>query len=211
MAHQLKLYHYWRSSSSWRVRWALEIKQIEYESIAVNLLKKEQKAPEYLSKVASGFVPCLEVNGKSFGESVAMIEWLEEEYPKPNLLPQNKLDRMRVRELTTIITSGTQPLQNLCAQIYYSSEKEKRKEYAQYWINKGLETYETTISSTVGTYSFGDNITLADLCLLPQCYNAIRFGVDIEKYTNIYKVYNNCIALESYKKSHPDNQPGAIT
>lgn len=207
---ELKLYHYWRSSSSWRVRWALAIKNIAYESIAINLLEKEHKSRQYKQKVAMGFVPCLEVDGVPFSESTAIIEWLEEEFPEPNLLPKNKLDRLKVRQLAMIIACGTQPLQNLSAQIYYSDNKEKRKEYAQHWIKFGLDAYEKSIESTACKYSFGDNISLADLCLMPQCYNALRFGVDIKEFTKLYQVYNNCLLLESYKNSHPDNQPGAI-
>ncbi|BBM85868.1 maleylacetoacetate isomerase [Candidatus Uabimicrobium amorphum] len=209
MTHELKLYHYWRSSSSWRVRWALEIKKIKYESIAVNLLKKEQQSAEYIAKNASGFVPCLEINGQPFGESLAIIEWLEEQYPEPSLLPKDRHERLKVRQLALIIAAGTQPLQNLAAQVYYSPDKEKRKEYAQHWINAGFASYEATMSAT-SNYSFGNTITLADLCLLPQCYNALRFGVELEKYPNIFRVYNNCIELESYQNSHPDKQPGAV-
>ena len=209
MSHELKLYHYWRSSSSWRVRWALEIKKVKYESIAVNLLKKEQQSAAYTAKNASGFVPCLEINGQAYGESLAIIEWLEEQYPNPRLLPKDPGDRLKVRQLAFLIACGTQPLQNLAAQVYYSDDKEKRKQYAQHWISAGFKAYEATMSTT-SKYSYGETVSIADLCLLPQCYNALRFGVELEQYPNILRVYNNCIKLESYQNSHPDKQPGAI-
>lgn len=203
---QLKLYHYWRSSSSWRVRWALAIKNISYESVAVNLLKKEHYSDDYKEKSKIGFVPCLEVDGKPITESLAILEWLEEQFPAHPILPENPWDRLKVRELALIIAAGTQPVQNLCVQLYYSDDKGKRKEYAHHWISKGLDAYEKSISKTSHKYSYGDNVSIADLCLIPQCYNALRFGVDLSLFPKVSAIYQTCLQLKTCIEAHPDNQ-----
>ena len=203
---QLTLYHYWRSSSSWRVRWALAIKNITYDSVAVNLLKKEHSENNYKQKSKMGFVPCLEIDGKAITESLAIIEWLEEKFPAKPLLPKDPWDRLKVRELAFIIAAGTQPVQNLSVQLYYSDDKEKRKEYAHHWISKGLGAYEESISEISQKYSYGDDITIADLCLIPQCYNALRFGVNLSIYPKIKEIYERCLQLKTCIEAHPDNQ-----
>jgi maleylacetoacetate isomerase len=206
MLQPITLYHYYRSSCSWRVRWGLRLKQISAELIPVNLLNNEQRESWYLEKNPSGQVPCLEVGGQSYSESMAILEWLEEVCPSPALLPQDPLARMRVRGLCYVITSGTQPLQNLAAQRYFSADREKQLAYARHWVHEGLKSFETMIrrNGTAGTFSFGGEITLADLCLVPQCYNAERFGVELARYPTIERIYRHCRETEACRETAPE-------
>lgn len=203
---RLTLYHYWRSSSSWRVRWALAHKAVAHELVAVNLLEGEQRSAEHLSRNPTGFVPSLFIDppGIHLAESSAIIEWLEETYPSQPLFPAAPLDRARVRQLCQIINAGTQPLQNLSVQRKHSSDPSQQKQWTQHWISVGLNAYEEVCRKTAGRYSFGDRLTAADLFLIPQCYNASRFDVPISQYPNIRRVHENALELESYHDSAPD-------
>ena len=206
---QLKLFHYWRSSCSWRVRWAMKVKGVPYTDEPVNLLLGEQRSQAFLQMNPLGTVPVLRTGNHVFTQSVAIIEWLEETYPTPALLPSNPTDRMRVRQLSMIMAADTQPLQNLAAQKYYSADAEKRKTNAQHWITKGLQAYESIVQQTAGTYSVGSQLSMADICLVPQCYNAERFAVDLSRYPTIHRIYKHCLTLKSCDQAAPHNQPGA--
>lgn len=205
-----RLYHYWRSSSSWRVRWAFAIKKISCEFLPVDLLKKEQTSPEHLQKNPAGTVPVLEIlDGKKrvaarIAESTAIIEWAEESFSEPKLLPSDPVKRAKIRQLSQIINSGIQPVQNLKVQQYYSEVKEKQKAWAQHWIRKGLQTYETLVKETAGKFSVGDEITMADLFLIPQCYNAERYEVSLKEFPTIAKINANALNTEACKAAHPD-------
>ncbi len=204
------LHHYWRSSCSWRVRWALKLKGVPYDSVPVNILTGEHKAPAYVAKNPSGFLPGLEINGTVYGESLAMIDWLDETYPEPALLPKDQFDRMRVRQLAMIIASGTQPLQNPSVVGFYTEDAEKKKAYAAHWIAKGLKTFqEVRLIGKPGLYSFGDSITTADLCLVPQIYNAIRFDIDMSRFKDLKGIYDRCLQLPACSAAAPHNQEGA--
>ena len=206
---QIKLYHYWRSSCSWRVRWALELKQIPYQSIAVNLLKAEHKTASYLKMNPSGNVPCLEYNGQFLNESIAIIEWLDEMFPINPLLPSDRWSKAQVRELVGIIASGTQPVQNLKVLKHRSSDPKEKADWARHFISEGLKSYEARIANTTGTFSFGSQITIADLCLIPQVYNAKRFNVDMNQLPHCKRIYNTSLKLKSCDIAAPHNQPGA--
>ena len=201
---EITLYHYYRSTCSWRVRWALHYKRVQFKAVAVNLLKGEQSQGDYFKKNPMAYVPSLSVDGEVFSESIAILEWLEETNPSPALLPQDPQSRMRVRQLCQIIASGTQPLQNLAVQRHHSKDKAAQWEYARHWIQKGFAAYEIMLSQTKGSFSFGESLTLADICLMPQCYNALRFGLDIEQFPNIFDVYQRCLTLDHYQKSVPE-------
>lgn len=204
------LYHYWRSSSSWRVRWTFTLKNISCEQIPVDLLKGEQKSPEHLRRNPSGAVPLLEIvddktkTTKRIAESTAIIEWAEENFPNPRLLPGDSWQRARIRQLSQIINSGIQPVQNLKVQQYYSQEKEKQKEWARHWIKRGLEAYETLVQETAGMFSVGDTVTMADLFLIPQCYNAERYEVSLKEFPTIAKINANGLATPTCQSAHPD-------
>lgn len=207
----LILYHYWRSSSSWRVRWGLKIKGLRYRDIPVNLLADAQKSPDFLKANPAGLVPALEIGGKCFGESLAILEWLDEAWPEPPLLPADPLDRMHVRQLAMQIACNTQPVQNLSVMRMHSSEQAAQRAWAQHWINKGLDTYEKLLAmGKPGKFSHGDQVTIADLCLVPQVYNARRFDVDVARWPLLDGIASRCMELPECKAAHPDRQPGAV-
>jgi maleylacetoacetate isomerase len=205
MKFKPKLFHYWRSSASWRVRWALEVKGIAWIPVGVNLLESEQSKPEHANRSALGAVPAIELEpGLFLSESAAIIEYLEETHPQPPLLPRTPLDRARTRELFELINSGTHPLQNLSVQRRHSEDAAERKAWNQYWIARGLAAYERLLHKTAGLYSVGDSLTMADLALIPQVYNAVRFEVDLSGFPKIREINARALQLESCRRSHPD-------
>lgn len=204
------LYHYWRSSAAWRVRWALAAKGISYEKRAVNLLKGEQYSPEYLRLNPAGQVPALVWEGHIFGESLAILEFLEEKFPHIPLLPNDPGSRLYVRQLCLNIVAGTHPLQNLLPQKMHSDDPETRKKWVQFFIARGLEVHDKKMEGHSGSFSLGGELTIADLCLVPQIYNAIRFDVPFAHLPNVKRVYENCRKLASCEVAAPENQPDAV-
>lgn len=205
---QLTLYHYWRSSASWRVRWAFHLKKIPCEFAAVDLLKGEQKSEAHLKRNPLGTVPVLEIeeNGKKryLGESLAIIEWAEEISPTPSLLPGDAWQRGRIRQLAEVINSGTMPVSNLKVRKFYSSDEEKAKAWSQHWVRQGLTAYEKLVQETAGKFSVGNQITLADLCLIPQCASAKRFEIPLEEFPTVARIYTAALATESCQASSPE-------
>jgi len=206
---KLKLYHYWRSSSSWRVRWALALKNISCEFVAINLLSDEPESKEHLARNPLGYVPVLEVLTENspyrfLGESVAILEWLEEASPNPSLFPKSLLEKARVRQLAEIINSGTQPLQNLNVTYLHSHDPEEQKKWNRHWIRNGLHAYETLVRETAGKFSVGDQLSLSDLFLIPQCYNAGRHEIPLSEFPIIERIHTAAIATESCKASAPE-------
>ena len=205
----MKLYSNYRSSCSWRVRIALNFKRIPYEIIPINLLKEEQGNLEYSQKNPSCLVPTLELdNGTCLGQSVAILEYLEEAYPSPNLLPKDQLDRARVRQAVQIIAADTQPLQNLrILRILFPNpeQEEAKKAYAAERIDSGLQAFSKVIKP--GKYCFGDELTLADCVLVPQLHNARRFGINVEsRFPVLVQIEKNLSILEPFISACPENQ-----
>ncbi len=211
---KIRLYGYWRSSASWRIRWALQIKNIPFEYIPVNLLKDEHKSPEHLKRNPAGSVPVLEVEfagGEKafFAESMAMLEWVEEVYSLrgPSLFPGLPIERAQIRNLCEIVNSMTAPLQTPKAQKKYSDDAQKRIEWNQYWISEGLGAFDKVSERFRGNWSFGNQITAADLFLVPQTYNALRFEVDVKnKWPELFRIYNAARETEFCKKAAPESQ-----
>lgn len=207
---QLKLYHYWRSSCSWRVRWALAYKGINYESIAVNLLQGEQKKPEFLAINPLGQVPSLVVEeGFVLNDSLAIIEYLEEQYAERPLLPKAPKTRALARELAMLIASGIQPMQNLRVIHRYSEDVAKREAWIRLFIEDGLQAFERRISGFSGNYCLGEELSLADLFLIPQVYNALRFQVPLRPYPRCEAIYQHCLKTPACDTAAPHHQPGA--
>ncbi len=201
----MRLYHYWRSSCSWRVRWALEHKGISFSTTSVGLLNGESESDAHLVRNPAGFVPVLELaDGSRLTESMAICEYLEETKPTPALLPKSALDRAYVRMLCEVINSGTQPLQNLNVQDRVSENADERKAWSAHWIAQGLAVYEQMMSRG-GTFSLGDTVTLADMFLVPQIYNAHRYDVSFAKMPRIAAIYERSLKLPACAKSHPDH------
>jgi len=205
------LHNYFRSSTSYRARIALNIKGVPYEYKAVHLLKGEQLTPEYKNLNPTGGVPTLIHNGKIIPDSYAIIEYLEEILPTPALLPKDPYHRARIRQACEIINSTAHPLGNLKVQTYLEKNHgftaADKETWAKYWYNHGLEALEKTLQEFAGTYSFGNEVTMADLFLVPQMVTAERFKMDLNAYPTLSKIYANCNKLDAFTKAHPFRQP----
>jgi maleylacetoacetate isomerase len=204
----LTLYHYWRSTSSWRVRWMLAFKKIPVKYVAINLLNEESLSPEHLKRNPMGYVPVLEVPTKEkkqfLIESTAISEWLEEVHPSPTLLPKAPFDRARVRALCELINAGTQPIVNLTVNEKISDDPEERKRWNAFWIRRGFNAFEKLVQETAGEFCFGNTLGLADIYLVPQCYAALRNDVALEEFPTIARIYAHALETEGGIASHPD-------
>jgi maleylacetoacetate isomerase len=211
---KLVLYHYWRSSSAWRVRFALLYKGLPYESVFVNLRASEQLSEEHKRLSPMGVVPCLVVDGRPLTESVAILEFLEEIVPDKPLLPRDPWRRARVRQLVEIVNSGIQPLQNLVVLDHLSRDEATREGWVRHFNERGLRALEALLPATdrefgPGRYSVGDDLTLADIYLVPQVATAIRFDVPLDPYPRVRSIYDACMKLDAAIASSPQNQPDA--
>jgi len=201
------LYSYFRSSCSWRVRLALQLKGLKYEYKAINLLKSEQTTEEYTTFNPLQSVPTLFIDDHKLCQSVAIIEYLEETRPTVSLLPKDPYKKALVRQIVQSIASDIQPVQNL--RVLKKVGEDKKAEWAKYWIEYGLKGVEKTLSSTAGTYCVDDEISMADICLVPQVYNAIRYNVDMSQFPIISRINETLGKLPEFQMSHPDAQPDA--
>ena len=204
-----RLYHYWRSSSSWRVRFALDFKSIAYEPIAISLLNGESESPEHLARNPAGQVPVLEVQAHPkpvhLSESLSILQYLETVHPdRPSLLRGDPIQRAHIWTLAELINSGIQPFHNPPVLARHSADPEEQKKWAREFIRRGLETYEALSRPWAGQFSVGDLPSLADACLIPQVYSAERFGVDLTDFPGIRKIHENCICIPAYATSHAD-------
>ncbi|XP_018300048.1 probable maleylacetoacetate isomerase 2 [Mycetomoellerius zeteki] len=201
------LYSYWRSSCSWRVRIALNLKEIPYDIKPVSLVKSggEQHSNEFREINPMEQVPALHIDNHTLIESLNILQYLEETRPNRPLMPADPVKRARVREICEVIASGIQPLQNLVVLIYVGEER--KKEWAQHWITRGFTAVEKLLSSSAGKYCVGDEITLADCCLVPQIFNARRFHVDLRPFTTILRVDRHLEHHPAFTAAHPNNQP----
>ena len=154
-------------------------------------------------------VPALDMgDGKIITQSLAIMEFLDEVYPDgQQLLPKEAFEKAKVREISEIINAGTQPLQNLSVITHHSSDPEERKIWSQFWISKGLRVVEKLLGQSSGKYCVGDEITMADCCLVPQIYNANRFAVDMSQFPNINRILKALEVEKAFIAAHPDNQP----
>ncbi|XP_047481167.1 probable maleylacetoacetate isomerase 2 isoform X2 [Penaeus chinensis] len=198
------LYSYFRSSCSWRVRIALAHKGVDYEYRAINLLKQEQVSDEYKKLNPLGQVPALIVNENTLTQSISILEYLEEAYPQKPLLPKDLFKRAKVREVCEIIGSGIQPLQNLSV---LQKIGETKMEWGHFYIQKGFVALEQVLAESAGKYCVGDEVTIADCCLIPQVYNANRFKVDMAAFPVISRVHDALMSLDAFKAAHPSQQP----
>lgn len=206
----IKLYNYFRSSTSYRVRIALELKKLKYEYIPVHLLNNggEQNQSAYRNINPQGGVPSLVINGQTISQSMAIIEYLDEVFPNTHkLFPTDPYKKAKVRQVCENINADIHPIQNLRVFQYlekkFGANQEVKDTWAQKWINDGFTAIEKILESSHGRYCFGDQITAADVFLIPQMVSAERFKVDIKKYPVLFKIYENCMQLEAFKKAHP--------
>jgi maleylpyruvate isomerase len=206
-------YDYWRSSSAWRVRTALHFKGVPFERRVVNLIKDggEQHAAEFQALNPSRQVPVLITDdGRAIAQSMAIVAYLEERFPAPPLLPADAWLRARARQLAEIVNSGTQPLQNLSLLDHVQQRGLDRNEWARHFIARGLAALEAAAQETAGAFLVGDAVSLADLYLVPQLYNARRWNVDVAPYPTLLRVEATCAALPAFVAAHPDAQSDAV-
>lgn len=220
----MKLYSYFRSSASYRVRIALQLKGLSYDYVPVHLVRAEHKDPAYAARVGDALIPSLETDsGDTLTQSIAIIEYLEEIHPTPALLPSDAVDRARVRALAQMVACEIHPLNNLRVLKYLVKEaqvtEEVKNAWYHHWVRQGLEAFERQLGllererSARGLapsrYCWGDTPTLADCCLVPQIFNAQRFGVNLEGLTQTMAAAQACLDLPAFAQAQPSACPDA--
>ena len=213
----MKLYTFFRSSASYRVRIALNLKGIAYESAPIHLRRGggEHLTAVYRAVNPQALVPALEDNGRILTQSLAIIEYLDEKHPSPPLLPSGLADKALVRSMAMVIACEVHPIQNLRVLNHvkreYGQTDEQVNRWAQHWIDLGLSALEQMIVGQArrGKFCFGDAPTLADICLVPQLGNARRYGCDLAKYPAILDIEKNCMTLAAFANAAPEKQPDA--
>ena len=209
----MKLYNYFRSSASFRVRIALELKGLPYDYVPVHLVKGEHKQAAYTEISPSALVPTLETAaGERLGQSMAIIEYIDEIHPEPPLLPSDAIGRARVRALAQLIACEIHPLNNLRVLKYLvrdlKVEEEAKNNWYRHWVRDGLEAFERELAQLpAATYSFGDKPTLADCCLVPQIFNGRRFNTDYTGLPRTMAAFEACMALPAFQTAQPVNSP----
>lgn len=211
----LTLHGYWRSSATYRVRIAMHLKQLDFEYVPVHLVKDggEQKSANYSSMNPSMLVPTFVDDDEDIvlNQSLAIIEYLDEKYPNTHaLLPSHTLDKARIRGLSQDIACDVQPVTNLrvlqALKSDFNASTEQTHQWCEKWIEKAFLALEKRLGTRSGKYCYGYDVTLADVCLVPQVYNAIRFNVDMQRFPLIQKIYDNCNELEAFQKAGPESQ-----
>ncbi|OGB08215.1 MAG: maleylacetoacetate isomerase [Burkholderiales bacterium RIFCSPHIGHO2_12_FULL_61_11] len=208
----MKLHNYFRSSASFRVRIALELKGLVYEYIPVHLAKGEHRKAPYAALSADTLVPLLEVDGEKLSQSMAIIEYLDEKHPAPALLPADALGRAKVRALAQSIACEIHPLNNLRVLKYLVKElkvgEEAKNTWYRHWCREGLEAFERQLGQLpASSYCYGDTPTLADCCLVPQIFNAQRFNVSFDGLPLTMQAFEACMALPAFQKAQPSACP----
>jgi maleylacetoacetate isomerase len=204
---EVVLYDYWRSSASYRVRIALNMLGVDYKTVSINLLEDEQRKPDYLALNPQGLVPTLVIDGRMLTQSLSIIEYLAELQPESGLLPRAPAGRQHVRALAYAIAMDIHPICNMhvVAEVMTLTGKaEAREEWMKHFISDGLRKLEAMLDEGDGKFSFGDAPTMADLCLVPQVYNARRWGVDMAGFKRIVDIDGKCAELPAFQAAHPD-------
>lgn len=209
----MRLYDYWRSSAAYRVRIALNLKGLEAEQVPVDLRAGAQRADEYLARNPQGLVPFFEDGELAISQSMAIIEYLEEAYPKPPILPKDPIDRARSRAIAQTIASDIHPLNNLrvlrLLESGFKASQKKQGNWYHLWLADGFGAIEAMLKTTAGEFCIGDQPTIADICLVPQVYNAKRYEFDLRDYPAIRAINDRCHEIEAFAKAAPQHQPDA--
>ena len=213
----MKLYTFFRSSASYRVRIALNLKALNCEQVPIHLRRGggEQSSATYKAINPQALVPALEDAGRILTQSLAIMEYLEERYPKPPLLPADPADRALVRSMALIIACEVHPIQNLRVLVHLKNNLKQSDDdlnfWARHWIDLGLSAFEQIVVSSPkqSRFCFGDTPTLADICLVPQLANARRFGCDLSVYPTLLQIEKACSALPAFADAAPEKQPDA--
>jgi len=209
----MRLYTYWRSTTSYRVRIALALKGIGYESKPVNLVEGDQRDKDFLAINPSAGVPALALEGPGapvLTQSMAILDYLEARYPTPALLPSEPLKAAQVRAAANIIACDIHPVNNLKVIGQLKSlgfSQDQAVDWMRNWMAQGFAAYQALIPG--GRYSFGDTLSLADICLVPQLYNAHRWGLDLAPFADLSQIEARCLAHPAFEAARPENQPDA--
>ena len=204
---QLTLYDYWRSSASYRVRIALNLKGVEYARVPVNLLEGEQRGGDYRARNPQGFVPMLQADGQRIVQSLAIVGWLEARFPEPRLLPADPDEAAHVRALALTVACDIHPLNNLRVLKHLAGlgvDQAARDDWYRHWVREGLDALEALAAPRAGAFLFGDAPTLADVCLVPQLYNARRLDVPLDAWPTLVRADASADGLPAFKAAHPD-------
>jgi maleylacetoacetate isomerase len=211
----VKLFTYFRSSAAFRVRIALNLKGLAYEPVFVHLAKSEHRKPEYAGRYPQALLPTLVTDGHALSQSLAIIEYLDETHPHPALLPNDAAGRARVRSLALLVACEIHPLNNLRTLQYLKralgqSEAQVTSWY-RHWIADGLAKLESDLAAggAGGRFCYGDAPSVADCCLVPQIFNARRYGSDLAPYPTVMRVFEHCMKLDAFARAQPEQQPDA--
>ena len=215
----MKLYDYFRSTACYRVRIALHLKNIAYEKINIHLINNggEQHTLEYREVNPQGLVPSLETNGHLINQSLAIINYLEEIYPNPALLPKNPLEKAAVNSLALIVACDIHPLNNLRVlnqlKKQFAANEAQVTQWYHRWLKAGFDAFESKLKnmSRNAPFCFGNAVSLADLCLIPQVYNANRFHFSMDDYPLISEINAYCLTLEAFQKASPEAPISTMT
>jgi maleylacetoacetate isomerase len=207
---KIVLYDYARSSAAYRVRIGLNLKGLDYDSREVNLLDSEQKGDAYRALNPQGLVPMIEVDGHRLTQSLAILVYLDQAYPEPRLMPADPFDGAHVRAMAMAVACDIHPLNNLRVLKYLKGELGQDQaavdRWYAHWISEGLPALEALAAPRAGDFLFGDEATLADVCLVPQLFNARRFNVPLDDYPTLLRADANAAALGAFAAAHPDRQ-----
>ncbi len=217
MSDALTLYSYWRSSAAYRVRIGLNLKGLAYETRPVHLVRDggEQHADDYRALNPQELVPMLVDGERRITQSLAILEYLDETFPKPALLPADTRGRARVRSLAMLVACDIHPLNNLRVLQYLKRENGLEQPaidaWMLHWMREGFAAMEAMLADAPGTGTFchGEVPTIADCCLVPQLYNARRFALDLSPYPTLVRIEADCLALPAFDAARPENQPDA--
>jgi maleylacetoacetate isomerase/maleylpyruvate isomerase len=210
----IKLYSYFRSSAAYRVRIALNLKRLDHEFAFVDLLEAEEQQAPFTQLNPQKLVPVLEHDGRVFYQSMAILEYLEESFPEPALLPAERAARAEVRALANVVACDIHPLNNTRVMQYLEgplgADEGPRLAWYRHWIGEGFHAIEARLAATSnGRYCFGNAPGLADVLLIPQVYNAMRFEVDLAPFPTIDGINRHCLDIDAFLRAAPENQPDA--
>jgi maleylacetoacetate isomerase len=211
----MRLHDYWRSSAAYRVRIALNLKGLAYQQISIDLRAGAQRSSAYRARNPQGLVPFLQDGDVGLGQSFAIMEYVEERYPKPPLLPRAPAARADVRALALLIVCEIHPLNNMRVLQYLERQsgvaEPDRLAWYRHWIGQGFEPIEAVLADRGDPFCFGDTPTMADLCLVPQVYNARRYTCDLEPYPTIRAIDQRCRQIDAFAGAAPELQPDAVS
>lgn len=211
----MKLYTFFRSSAAYRVRIALNLKHLDWEHRGVHLRRDEQRRPEYRALNPQGLVPTLVDGEHVLTQSLAICEYLEERHPEPPLLPRSPADRARVRALAYVVACEIHPLNNVRVLSYLTDtlgmDETQKLTWYRHWVAQGLDALENMLAgdTRTGRYCHGDTPTLADVCLVPQVANAVRFECDLTPYPTVRRINETSLELPEFDRARPERQPDA--